>query len=110
MATSKTRVKRKINQEIVPLILELTSPERRYHYHITLSFKVERLSVTLKLLPTSPGACERKHGERNWDGDIDSNLTDVDVMREFTRRGSIGGEDGSTVAITIAAIKGEWDV
>ena len=44
---------------------------------------------------------EGEHGQRHWDGHVDSDLSDVDVLDEFPGGGAVGGEDGGSVAVTV---------
>ena len=49
----------------------------------------------------SSGTSEREHGEGDRDGDVNSNLTHVNLGLELPGSGSRSCEDGSTVAIGI---------
>jgi len=41
------------------------------------------------------------HRERNWDGDIYSNLSDVNILSEFSSNCSIGSKDGCAVPVSV---------
>ena len=50
---------------------------------------------------------EGEHGQRYWNGHVDSDLSDVDVLDEFPGGGAVGGEDGR--AVTVAVIVDQVD-
>ena len=67
-----------------------------------LSARVTLLAIEVGITQErSSGSSERHHWKRDWDGNIDSNLTNINLLLELPGSGSIVGEDGSSIAIGI---------
>jgi len=50
---------------------------------------------------------EGEHWKRNWNGDVDSDLSSLNLMLEFSRGSSVVGEDGGTVTPLVVVDKSD---